>query len=62
MISFVQPMKKDIERWHIVKNKEEMIQKSREMLLLDAGTYDPVRPYLAGESAIEVMKLFGYKR
>jgi glycosyltransferase involved in cell wall biosynthesis len=62
VISFVQPMKKDIERWHIVKNKEEMIQKSREMLIHDTGAHDPVLPYLADDSAIAVMKLFGYKR
>ena len=60
VISFVQPMKHDIDHWHIVQTKEEMISKVLH-LLNDASTqYESVLAYSMDESAKSVMNLFSY--
>ena len=60
VISFIKPMQRDIDHWHIVQTKEEMITKAL-YLLNDAATqYKSVYLYSMDESAKSVMNLFGY--
>jgi glycosyltransferase involved in cell wall biosynthesis len=59
VISFCQPMDKEIKNWHIVSTKEEMIRKALE-ILTDADTkYESVCFNTFDESAKAVMQLFG---
>lgn len=58
VISFCKPMYNNIDNWHIVTTKEEMIYKALQ-LLQNAGTaYTPVLAYSMDESAKAVMNLF----
>jgi glycosyltransferase involved in cell wall biosynthesis len=58
VISFCNPVKEKIKNWHIVNNKEEMLQTALK-ILQDANTnYEPVLPYSMSNSAREMMKLF----
>jgi glycosyltransferase involved in cell wall biosynthesis len=61
VISFVQPMKKGIEHWHIAKDEEDMLRLSMHVLQDTVHDHRPVSPYLIDDSAIAMMKLFGYK-
>ena len=58
VISFVQPMKKEIEHWYIVKNKETMLQATVALLKKDILDHTPVLPYPTNDSARFMMKLF----
>ncbi|MGB8194958.1 MAG: glycosyltransferase family 4 protein, partial [Chitinophagaceae bacterium] len=58
VISFCKPMKKDIAHWHIVKNKEEMIEKLIE-LLSQSLDHRGVMPYAMKDVVTGVMELFG---
>jgi len=62
LISFVQPMKKEIEHWHIAKDEEDMLKISIRILQDEVRDHHPVSPYLIDDSALAVMKLFGYER
>ena len=61
VISFVQPMYRDIKNWHVVKTTEEMHDKALQ-LLNDPGTKfnENVLVYSIDDCAKAVMKLFGY--
>ena len=58
VICFCKPMNKDFENWHIVKNEEEMISKTIEILSGPASQYKSVMPYSINETAKSVMNLF----
>jgi glycosyltransferase involved in cell wall biosynthesis len=61
VISFVQPMHYDIEHWHIVQTKEEMIEKTQ-VIISNSGTlYKPVLTFTIGESVKKIMQLYNYK-
>lgn len=60
VISFNEPMKQNIDHWHIAKTKEDMIQKAI-AILQDPGTdHTPVCPYLMEDSVTKMMELFGH--
>lgn len=58
VISFVRPMKQDIENWHHAANKTEMAQKAAELLKDTGATYHPVTPFTAEETARSILQLF----
>jgi len=59
VISFIKPMHNEIKNWHIVKNKNEMINKAFELLRSDIDYY-PVLVYAMDDSAKKIMQLFDY--
>ncbi len=61
VISFVNPMKRDIDHWHVVKTKEEMINKVIELLGNSETEYTAELPYIMDDSVKAVMQLFNYK-
>ena len=61
VISFIKPMKHDIEHWHIVGTPEQMAKKAIEILKDRQTSYTPVLPYSMDDSARLVMQLFNYK-
>src|SRR5664279_2384637 len=61
VISFIKPMQRDIDHWHIVQTKEEMITKALDLLNDAATQYESVYLYSMDESAKSVINLFGYK-
>jgi len=58
VISFTRAMSQDIDQWHIVKTKEEMIQQAV-ALLIDGTTYETIMPFTTDDTAKSVMTLFG---
>jgi glycosyltransferase involved in cell wall biosynthesis len=60
VISFLKPMNANIKHWHIVNSKNDMVEKALEILLNDATKYTSVLPYSMDDTAIEIMKCFGY--
>ena len=58
VISFCKPMEEDIEHWHIVKTKEEMVAKALELLAQPGLEYKAVVPYSIDETAKCIMKLY----
>ena len=58
VISFCKPMEKEIEHWHFVKSKAEMVQKTLELLRSPDTDYTPVTPYLMKDSARSFINLF----
>lgn len=60
VISFCKPMDEEISHWHIVKTKEEMIEKALSILGNQNTDYTPVAPYLMQDSAKMFMNLFNY--
>jgi len=60
VISFFKPMAAWIKHWHIVNNKEEMVERILEILNDPDIDYRPVLPYSVSDSARAVMKLFDY--
>jgi glycosyltransferase involved in cell wall biosynthesis len=58
VVSFFKPMEKDIEHWHIVQTKEEMAQKTLELLLSPTTDYTPVLAYAMDDVAKQVMQLY----
>jgi glycosyltransferase involved in cell wall biosynthesis len=61
VVSFIKPMQRDIDHWHIVQTNEEMITKVSHLLNDAATQYESVYLYSMDESAKSVMSLFGYK-
>lgn len=61
VISFCQPMKQDIEHWHIVKSKEEMKQYAIDVLQMPNPNHSPVVPFLMSDSVKAVAGLFNIK-
>jgi glycosyltransferase involved in cell wall biosynthesis len=60
VISFIKPMQHDIDHWHIVQTKKEMIKKAIEILKSPGTTYTKVMAYTMDDSARAVMQLFNY--
>ncbi len=58
VISFVKPMKKQIENWSIVINKEEMISRATEILRTPRMQYEKVIVYSIEEPVRKIMELF----
>ena len=58
VFSFVKPMNRDIESWHIVKNKEEMIKKTIRVLQDQKKEYKSVIPYTIEATAQRMSELF----
>lgn len=59
VISFCRAMNKEINHWHIVKNKEEMLLKSFEILNNSQVEFTSVADYPIGKTITDIMKLFG---
>jgi len=59
VISFCQPMKKEIHQWHIVDKKEEMIEKALSLLRDDQLRADKVLPYSIDDQAMNILDIFG---
>jgi glycosyltransferase involved in cell wall biosynthesis len=58
VISFVQPMKKGIANWKVVKTSEEMVQKTIEVLRNAFSNYKSVVPFSMQETVEQMMELF----
>jgi glycosyltransferase involved in cell wall biosynthesis len=61
VISFVQPMNRDIKHWNIVQTEKQMFEKTRGILFDPETVYEPVLTFTSGESAQEIIRLFNYK-
>lgn len=60
VISFIKPMQRDIDHWHIAHTKEEMVSTALYLLSHTTTQYEHILAYSMDESAIAVMDLFGY--
>ncbi len=60
VISFVRPMNTEIENWHIVNNREEMIGKALEILKTPLIDYNSVVPYTIEETVQKIAGLFSF--
>jgi glycosyltransferase involved in cell wall biosynthesis len=58
VISFVKPMKGEIKNWHIVKTREEMLEKSLELVQDTHLSFDRVLVFSIEDSAKKLIKLF----
>jgi glycosyltransferase involved in cell wall biosynthesis len=58
VISFVKPMHTAIQNWHIAANKEDMIQKTLEILRKPGSEFNRVTPYVLEDSVKKMMQLF----
>ena len=58
VISFCRAMKQEIEHWHIVNNKDEMKQKTLELLQNPGTTYKSVTPFSMDDTVKKMMDLF----
>jgi glycosyltransferase involved in cell wall biosynthesis len=56
VISFCRAMNRDIEQWHIVNNKQQMVEKT--VSLLQQHTYKPVVPFAMTDVVRKMMGLF----
>lgn len=57
VISFCKPMKQEVEQWHIVKNKEEMIKKALDLLQNETAA-KIIIPFSMKDTADKMMGLF----
>ena len=57
VISFVQPVKTAITNWHIVNKQQEMIEKTK-ALMMEPPLPEKILPYAIENTAISIMKLF----
>jgi glycosyltransferase involved in cell wall biosynthesis len=62
VISFVQPMYREIKNWYIIKTTEEMQLKALEILTSSQTIYEPVLAYSADDAAKNIMRLFGFSK
>lgn len=58
VISFTKPMRAEIAHWQHAIDKDDMIQKTLELLDNPATDYSPVIPYTMEDSVKKMMKLF----
>jgi glycosyltransferase involved in cell wall biosynthesis len=58
VISLVKPMHAEIENWHIAASKQDMIQKSIEILKKPKSENQSIIPYRIEESAQKMLQLF----
>ena len=61
VISFVQPMYRQIKNWHIVKTKEEMEQKAIDILQSADTVYENVIVYKMEDVARQLVELYSYE-
>jgi glycosyltransferase involved in cell wall biosynthesis len=62
VISFCKPMNEEIQRWHIVKEENEMLQKAIELLHKADIDNMPVMIFSMDDCAKKMMHLFGYNK
>lgn len=60
VISFVKPMNKEIENWHIVPNKEEMIKKALDILNTRLKEHKSIVPYTIEETVKKIADLYSF--
>ena len=60
VISFVKTTYHDIKNWHVVQTKEQMLQKTLELLNDPQLTFEKVFTYSMDDSASQMMNLFGF--
>ena len=60
VISFVRPMNKKIENWHIVTTKEEMIKDATKILATSEPDYKSITPYTIEQTVQKIAKLFSF--
>lgn len=60
VISFVKPMHTKIENWNIVATKEEMIQKTTEILTTSKTEYKSIIPYTIEQTVQKMAQLFSF--
>jgi glycosyltransferase involved in cell wall biosynthesis len=58
VISFCKPMKNEISQWHIVKSKEEMVEKALMLLRNDPWKIERVLPYSISDQAHNILEIF----
>ena len=58
VISFTKPMHYDIDHWHIVTTKEEMIEITMKILSQPDMEYKSVMPYSINETSKSIINLF----
>jgi glycosyltransferase involved in cell wall biosynthesis len=61
VISFCKPMNQQIRHWYIVNTKEEMLQKSFELLKDSTIEYESIMPFSMQGSAKKMMEIFNYQ-
>jgi glycosyltransferase involved in cell wall biosynthesis len=59
VISFVKSMYQDIPQWHVVRSKEEMLQKAFELLNDPKLVNEPIFTYSMDDSAKKIVNLLG---
>ena len=57
MVSFIKPMKKDIDRWYVVESEKEMMEKCRSLLEKKSAAVR-VLPYEMDETVGRVLEGF----
>ncbi|MHB8208913.1 glycosyltransferase family 4 protein [Mucilaginibacter sp.] len=60
VVSFVKPMNADIENWHTVENKENMVQVLKHILQNPESEHLSIFPYSIHDNAKAAIKLFDY--
>lgn len=60
VVSFIKPMRKEIKNWHVVTNKEEMLQKTIEILQNPGTEYESVIPYTIENTVQKISELFSF--
>jgi glycosyltransferase involved in cell wall biosynthesis len=58
VISFVRPMKQDIDNWHFVNTKEEMAQKTLQLLQAGKTNFENIMPFHIEQTATAILELF----
>jgi glycosyltransferase involved in cell wall biosynthesis len=60
VISFVRPMNADMPNWHIVTDKEDMLDRLISILQNTETSYSPVMPYPVHDNALAITALYHY--
>jgi glycosyltransferase involved in cell wall biosynthesis len=60
-ISFIKPMQYDIDQWHIVRTKEEMMETTISILNNPYTAFNPVLPFTVRESVKSILQLYNYR-
>ena len=62
VISFVQPMKREIEGWHLVKSKADMAEKALALLQDPLTGYQPKAPFCLEDTAQQIFQSIAAKQ
>lgn len=62
VISFVRPMKREIEGWHQAKSKADMAEKALSLLQDPLTYYQPKAPFCLEDTARQILSLFAAKQ